>query len=289
MNSLQKKHPKQLGKNWKTTLNILFVVIVIFVIGYKVINHVELKTTSALFIGMPTLIGLLIVNLTQTRSSYGMTVKASLIILCLIAPILGEGSICIIMMAPLFLAMNLLIVFIYKKINKCLCTLIAFLPFFVGLVEKDSLKKEQALLQVTTETIVGGNVEKWHYAIERPIHLSKDIPFFLKLGFPLPSKIVNNGSQLSIFFDKGGKWAVEKIWDKNVFKYSLVKDTSKISSWINIRDSIIEISVIDNNKVLIRQTTSYYSKVFPRWYFHPFQEIAIKQVHRLAISSWNKS
>ena len=281
----------QFKKSWKITLNILFITIAAFVIIYKVINHIELKTTSALFIGLPILTGLLIVNLTRTKTSYGMTVKISLILLCLIAPLLGEGSICILMMAPLFLAINLFIVFVYQKVkNKYLLFLMALLPFFSGLLERDSLSREREFSQVITETIVNGNPQEWRDRVGNSHALSKDIPPFLGLGFPLPTHISRDGHHLSIFFDKGGKWKVDRILKENSVHYSIVEDTSKIGHWVEIKDSYVEIITRTplrvEGEVMIKQSTRYRSKVFPRWYFALFQKRAIEQMHQWAISSW---
>ena len=283
-----KSSAKKLGKNWRIGLSVLLVAIVAFIIGYKIIHHVELKTTSALFIGLPMLVGLLIVNLTRTRDAYGMTVQASFIILCLVAPILGEGAICILMAAPLFVAINLLIVFIYQNtVKKYLLSLLICLPFFIGLAEKNSLIEEPELSRVVTETVLEGSPKRWSRVIGHSTFISKDTPFFLNLGFPLPTKMVRDGNQLLVSFDKGGAWQVDQTWEgEDTIRYTLVKDTSKIGSWIAIKDSIIEVNEMENDQVLVRQTTSYYSKVFPKWYFVPFQKLAIQQLHRWALSSW---
>ncbi len=249
----------------------------------------ELKTTSALFIGLPMLIGLLVVNLTRTRDTFEMTVKVTVIILCLVAPLLGEGSICILMMAPIFLGINLILVLIYQSIrNKYLMCFIVFLPFFTGFIEKNSLIQEQEFLKMTTETIVTGTFEEWQNKISSSTYISKNVPMFLNLGFPLPTKISDHNSQILINFDKGGFWDVSKKVKKGSIRYALIKDTSKINDWIKIKGSHVEITKINNQKTLIKQTTSYYSKVFPRWYFSPFQKLAVKQLHQFAISSWKK-
>ena len=122
-----------------------------------------------------------------------------------------------------------------------------------------------------------------------PFIYQKNIPIFLNLGFPLPTKISDHNSQLLIKFDKGGFWKVNKKVKKGSIKYTVIKDTSKISHWVKIKDSHVEITKIDNKKMLIKQTTSYYSKVFPRWYFSFFQKLAIKQLHKFAISSWKRT
>ena len=284
------EEPKPLSKSWRITLNVLFLTVVVFVIGYKLINHIELQTTSALFIGLPMLIGLLVVNLTRTRDTFEMTVKVTVILLCLIAPLLGEGSICILMMAPIFLGVNLVLVLIYQSIRKkYLMFLITCLPFFTGFIEKDSLTQKQDLSKITTKTIVKGSLEQWQNRISNSIHISRNVPAFLSLGFPLPIKILDHGSQLLITFDKGGFWKVNKKVQKGSIRYTIIKDTSKINHWIKIKDSYIEIIKINNQKTLIKQTTSYYSKVFPKWYFSFFQKLAIKQIHQFAISSWKRT
>ena len=287
INDINEPKPRPLSKNWRITLNVLFFAVAVFIIGYKIINHIELQTTSALFIGLPMLIGLLVVNLTRTRDTFEMTVKVTVIILCLVAPLLGEGSICILMMAPIFLGINLILVLIYQSIrNKYLMCLMVFLPFFTGFIEKNSLIQEQKFLKMTTETIVTGTLEQWQNKISSSTYISKNIPFFLSLGFPLPTKISDHDSQMLINFDKGGSWEVNKKVKKGSIRYTLMKDTSKINNWIKIKDSHVKITKINSKKTLIKQTTNYYSKVFPRWYFSPFQKLAVKQLHQLAISSW---
>ena len=280
-------------KNRRVAFSILFLAVAAFVIGYKAITLAELKTTSALFMGLPTLVGFLIVSLTRTSSAYGMTVKASLVILCLVAPLLGEGSICILMMAPLFLGMNLAMVFLYKTIKKTTKRIFASLvmialPFFMGLVEKNSLEGEGEFLKVSTEKVVQGRAEDWLDKIDHSSNISDDIPFFLVLGFPLPVKIATDEGQLLVHFDKGGSWKVEKTRKDGLVKYTLVEDSSKIGSWITIRESLVEVGPMGADKTLIRQTTSYRSKVFPEWYFHPFQRLALRQLHQLAVSSWGE-
>ena len=300
LKTVEKFKPKQLSKNWRITLNVLFPTVAVaaaFVAYYEIIDYVELKTTSALFIGLPILIGLLVVNFAHTKSVFGMTIKTTIISLCLIAPFLGEGSICILMAAPIFLLVNLVLVAIYQSIKrkyqsikkKYLILLLTCIPFFMGFIEKNSLTKKQEFLKVTTETIVEGTLEQWQVKISNSTHISENVPMFLSLGFPLPTKISDHNSQLLITFDKGGFWKVNKEVKKGSIKYTVIKDTSKINHWIKIKDSHLEIIRINNQRVLIKQTTSYYSKVFPKWYFAPFQKLAIKQLHQFAILSWKRT
>ena len=89
-------------------------------------------------------------------------------------------------------------------------------------------------------------------------------------------------------FDKGGFWQVVQTVEGNTLKYQMIKDTSKIYDWIKIKESLIEISQVDEEQILVKQTTRYQSKIFPQWYFAPFQRLALRQIHQWFISSWEE-
>ena len=291
--SSQESKPTKLSSRWRITLSVLLVVIPTFVVVYKVINHIELETTSALFIGLPMLIGLLVVNLTRTRNIFGMSVKVSFIILCLIAPLLGEGSICILMMAPLFIGINFFMILIYQIVKnryQKIMFLVVCLPFFMGFVEKSKVQNQE-FSTITTQITVKGTVEQWQEDISNSTYISKHIPFFLRLGFPLPIEIADQeqASTLKIKFNKGGFWDVQKTSGQDFITYTLKEDTSKIGNWIDIKGSHIRLVAVNDDEVLIEQTTRYISKVFPRWYFSFFQKLAIRQMHQLALASWERT
>lgn len=279
------------AKKLPLKLRVIFNVIAVFIVIYKFIDYADLKTTSTLFIGLPIWIGLVTNNLVRTRGVYSLTVAITVIILCLIAPLLGEGSICILMMAPLFLALTLSIVLVYQEIKKYFMPVIICLPLVTGLIDKQTLNDPPVFSKFTTQTLVKGSVEQWQNDLFRKsLTISTNTPLFLRLGFPLPLKIIKQDHhQLIIPFDKGGVWEVTQTFGLNSINYNLTKDTSKINDWINIHSSSIEVTKFNDHQVLIRQTIHYQSKVFPKWYFVPFQKLAFRQIHKWLISSLERT
>ena len=98
-----------------------------------------------------------------------------------------------------------------------------------------------------------------------------------------------NGNKVVVSFDKGGVWEVDQALNKDSIRYTLVKDTSKIGRWIDIKESLVEIIEGGGGEVLVKQTTNYRTKIYPNWYFAPFQKLALIQLHNFALSSWKSN
>jgi hypothetical protein len=71
--------------------------------GYRLLLHVELGRSAALFLGLPLLVGLLIGVATAPRSLVGAMLKGAALGLCLVAPLLGEAALWVAAAAPLVL------------------------------------------------------------------------------------------------------------------------------------------------------------------------------------------
>src|SRR5512147_1110095 len=76
---------------------------------YHVLVFHHLEQTSALFIGIPTLIAAICVLTAKPQSATGTALKSVTLFLCIAGALLGEGFICIIMAAPLFYLVAILI------------------------------------------------------------------------------------------------------------------------------------------------------------------------------------
>ena len=71
-------------------------------IAYRLLVLHRLEQTSALFIGLPALLALVLALTPRAKSVTGIVMKGTTIALLLSAPILGEGFVCILMAAPIF-------------------------------------------------------------------------------------------------------------------------------------------------------------------------------------------
>ena len=81
----------------------LIIAIAVSSIAYRLIVRGHLEQTALLFIGIPTLLGILTALSSPPKTATGATVRVTVLALLLSGPLLGEGFICILMATPLFL------------------------------------------------------------------------------------------------------------------------------------------------------------------------------------------
>jgi len=77
------------------------------VLLYKFLTHRHLEQTSALFIGLPAVLALIVAFTPRTKSATGTILKTMTFFLLLSGIVLQEGFICIVMAAPLFYLVGL--------------------------------------------------------------------------------------------------------------------------------------------------------------------------------------
>ena len=70
-------------------------------VGYRLLEYGELKQTSLMFIGVPSLISGVMVMLPKAKSGLGLVLTTTTLFMLLSAIVLGEGAICIAMASPL--------------------------------------------------------------------------------------------------------------------------------------------------------------------------------------------
>jgi hypothetical protein len=83
-------------------------------------------------LSLPVVLALLVVNLARSRSLAGAVIRADIVFLLILAPAFGEGSICLIMASPLFLAVSLIGVALFKLTRGATTAAIAVLPLRLG-------------------------------------------------------------------------------------------------------------------------------------------------------------
>src|SRR6202043_1791866 len=76
---------------------------------YKFLFHEGLGHSSLLFIGLPGVLAILLALAPRAGTAKGGIVKGITLALLLIAPLVGEGYLCILMASPLFYLIGLLI------------------------------------------------------------------------------------------------------------------------------------------------------------------------------------
>ena len=105
--------------NRKNILYGIVVVMAITNIAFKLLNEMRIEQTSILFVGIPALITILVIKYSKTPKSAASVVFTTVTIFLLLASVLlGEGMVCIIIMAPIFYLVAGVIVLIIKLIGR---------------------------------------------------------------------------------------------------------------------------------------------------------------------------
>ena len=179
----------------KNKLYFIVIVLVITSVLFRLINDYNLEQSSIVFIGIPTLITLMVIkNLKTPKSPYGIVALVVTLFLLMSTILFGEGFICILMAAPLFYGIPLLIVAIYqyfkKKNNTKIYSLIA-IPIILIIAQPLEINKIPKTQTIESSVIIDKDIT--FEVFNQSPDFNQDIPIFFKLGFPKPLDIEGYG------------------------------------------------------------------------------------------------
>jgi hypothetical protein len=279
----------RLGRGWRATATVLLLGSAATAIGYRLLVLGHLEQTSALFVGLPLLLGLLTAHLTHARSPYGRVLRADILFLAVVAPLLGEGSVCLLMAAPIWIGVTIFGVAIYDAVKHRAVLGVALLPLAAGLAEHRAAGTHPVPMDVTTRTAVAGTASAWVDVVSKGVTPAPNHSRFLALGFPLPLAYRWNGDDGTIAFSRSegvsGSWQVHRDLIVDGVRFTVIRDTTKVAHWMSVQTSEIRVES-SGAEVVIVQTTRFVPLLSPGWYFDPAERFAIREAHRLAIESW---
>jgi hypothetical protein len=269
----------------------LIIVLVVAKLAYRFLVSHRLEQTSALFIGLPTLLAVGLAFTPGARSATGTILRGISIALCLSGILLGEGFICIVMAAPLFLLVGALIGAVidsHRRSEKGPTRFYSFLlvPFLIvsaeGVRPSLSFDREE---RVTAERIVAGTPAQVRTQLEKQASFGRELPPFLRLKFPRPLETTGEGlrpgSERSILFGGGeGKPGVVTARLEEAAPgramWRIVSDRSHIAHWLDWKTSAVEWSAAGVDRTRVRWTIQYERRLDPAWYFGPWERYAVR-------------
>jgi hypothetical protein len=285
--------PEGLLKPWtRWGLTALLVMNGLVALAYRGLFLANLEQTSALFIGLPLTIGILIINLSRTKSTYGAVLRGNLIFLCVTAPLLGEGSLCLLMAAPIFIAVSLAVVAASKAAGNSAAWLLALsLPLLLGAFERQANLKGDNVQTVQSSLIRPGRVQDWVGRTRLATKPASTDSRYLKLGFPMPLSYSITDGLATVQFSEAegvkGAWSARVLPKARGTRFEILKDESKLSHWVRFIDSEVEIFEAGPGMVRIEQNTRFQPLLHPLWYFVPAERYAISQMHTMTADTWN--
>jgi hypothetical protein len=257
----------------------------------------HLEQTSLLFVGIPTLLAVIIAFTPAAKTTAGGIIKAVSLALLLSAPLLGEGFICILMAAPIFFAVALLVwglALLVRKITlkrkgksavlPCLALLSLAPMSLEGTRPELSFSREET---VTVRRVVAGSPAEVEAALSHGPRIGPPLPAYLRLGFPRPTDVGGDGlapGDLRRIHFAGGEGHPGDLLMRVIesgpghVRFAVVSDESKVAHWLDWEYADVRWRPVDGNSGFteVEWTLGYRRLLDPAWYFRPWERYAVR-------------
>lgn len=257
--------------------------------AYKGLEIISLKHSAALFIGIPLLMGTLLAATSNTKNITLHIITGMTLGLVASFLYLNEGSFCVPMTAPLFLITALTISYSftklkhyqYKKHIYILPLILMLMLSLEGISPTFSFNRFETV-QISKETSLSPVEINQALSESRQFNT---IPTLLSWGFPQPLTVTGKGDKTGnirdIYFSGGEGEAGHAIFEitkrnKSYIEFSLLKDDSHISHWLEWKKSKVSWTEIEPGKTIITWSLEYKRHLDPSWYFGPLQKYAVQ-------------
>lgn len=274
---------------------------------YRLAQDNYLHQSAAFFIGVPAVLAITLALTPKAKSATGMIVKGLTLALLLSGVVFFEGFICIIMAAPLFYLVGILIGIpidrarrkkqsegrVYSVVGAALLML-----SLEGVVPATSFSPHEVVRVTRT---IDAPVDAVEQALARAPRFDAPLPIYLRLGFPRP--VAGYGSGLSVgdrrtivFGDEspmepmtaahehhssppnsatGGVLELRIVRSSEgrvVFRP--VEDATAFTHWITWGRSVVRWEALDADSTQVTWVLHFERRLSPSWYFGPFQRYA---------------
>jgi hypothetical protein len=276
----------------------LFTALAIGALVYKVVMGVGLGHTSLMFIGIPAVLAIILVLAPTPKSATGSILRGMTLALLIVAPLVGEGYLCILFASPLFLAVGLVVGTIVdssrvKRSTTLSCIAIIILPFSLeGIVPQLTYNRSQS---VEATQIINAPSSQIQAALTQSPDITTALPRFLSIGFPRPLEATGSGLALNsprtIHFagaegDPPGDLVMRVASSKNGYvRFEVISDSSKLLQWVRWQSSEVAYTPIDATHTKVTWRISFDRQLDPYWYFAPWEQFAVRQAANYLITA----
>lgn len=259
-------------------------------VGYRLLVSTHVEQTALMFIGLPTMLAVLLSYLPSSKTATGMIFRGITLFLLLLGILLIEGFICILMAAPLFYAIGFIIgIFVdrarvQKDMNRFRVVLFPTLMLMSleGVTGWLSFPRDEVI--VVEHWTPLDEAAAWEQLSRGPEFDLKSLPGFLKLGFPMPREIEGSG------LEPGDTWRIHfaggegkpgdltaEVVESGDGHARVVKvdDTSHIAHWLDWQEAEWQLSP-QAGGTRITLMMRYERLLDPAWYFKPIERYGVK-------------
>ena len=276
---------------------------------YRLAQDNYLHQSAAFFIGVPAVLAITLALTPKAKSATGMIVKGLTLALLLSGVVFFEGFICILMAAPLFYLVGILIgIPIDRARRKKQSELriysivgVAFLMLSMeGVVPATSVSPHEIISVTKT---IEASVAEVKAALRATPSFDEPLPLYLRMGFPRPiggaGQGLDVGDHRTIFF--GDESPMEPMTTRSdnqhhihedaseqgpllrlrivksepgLLVFEPVRDTTAFTHWITWGRSVVTWRAVDGDTTEVTWTLRFRRELSPSWYFGPFQRYA---------------
>jgi hypothetical protein len=276
----------------------LIVSVALASLAYRWLFHHRLEQTAALFVGIPALLGVLVIFLSSPRSAAGVACKAVTIGLLLSMMFLWEGALCVLMSAPLFYTVAIGIGAMVDSARRkrasqttlsCLMVLILVPMSLEGVTERTSFNRDE---WVAESRRVQASPSEIGEAILAPPRFDRPLPLYLRAGFPRATKLRVEQSPAGprwIITIKGGEMLLNGMEARTgtlelqleearpgLMRWRVVSDDSHMTHFLRWREARVEWKPAAGNATEVTWSLRYDRGLDPAWYFGPWERYAAR-------------
>lgn len=283
------------------SLFILIGIVTLASVAARVMMSRRLEQTAALFIGVPAVLAIAAV-LIPAKSAIGIACKSVTIGLLISLIFLGEGILCVIMAAPLFFVVALLIGVMVKaqrrsqdhRLLSSVFLLILVPMSFEGVFPATTIARDAA---ATESAIVNASSSEVAAAMTSPPRFDRALPRVLTFGLPRPTAVEAAGNILRVTM-RGGETRVNgreprtgtlvllrEHQTSSSVVWRAVADDSHMRHFLSWQSSEVEWHAIDAHHTRVTWTIRYRRDLDPAWYFGPMERFAVGLAARYLIES----
>ncbi len=255
---------------------------------YRLIVEHRLEQSAELFVGIPTVLALILAMTPKAGTVKGGIMKGLTLALLLSGPLLGEGFGCILYASPIFYLVGLLIGAIVdwqrnKKKTTVSCLLLILLPMSIeGSSARLSFNREEI---VRASQVANASEREVQIALSHSPRTDLPLPFYLRIGFPRPTEAHGDGLEVGdtrmIHFAHGEGHPGDLLLRveesrPGYIRFSGVSDHSKIAHWLDWKSSEVEWTALDAQHTRVNWTIHFTRRLDPAWYFRPWERYATR-------------
>lgn len=282
-------------KSARVRLSLLVVALAVAGTLYRILMGIGYGYTSALFIGIPAVLAVIVALAPPAKSLTG-TVFRTITFLLLLAGIFAvEGFVCIVMVAPLFYFIGWAVSYPIERSRRrgdedrskahLLIGLPLLLMSFEGVAPGTSLDRTES---VSETRIVDATPAEVRAALAAAPRFDQPLPAFLRLGFPTPAGAtgtgLNPGAVRNILFaechhpESRTRRPVNARLTLRVSEsepgrvaFEVVRDTTLQGRWAELQSSEVEWEEAPGGGTRVTWRLSYLRHLDPALYFGPLQ------------------